>query len=491
MRYFPVFVDLRDQRVVFSGAGRTAVAKLRLLLKSEARIEVFASEAAVEVQRWHAGGTLSWQPRALCAADLLGATLVYAASGESAEDQRVADLARTAGVLCNVVDNLQASRFLTPAIVDRDPVTVAICTEGTAPVLARQIKADIEDALAVNLGSLARAAARLRERVARYPRGAWRRRFWRAFFAADSKRSLTVGTAVGDDASEVAIGALLERHARGHVEPGRIALVGAGPGDPELLTLGARRVLRDADVVLYDRLVDPRILELARREAHFEEVGKSPAFRPGPTGRSWTQGDINARCIEHARNGHRVVRLKSGDPLIFGRADEELDAFEAAGFECEIVPGITAAVAASASLRSSLTRRGRNSEVRLVSAHDVDGYAEQDWRAMAAPGAVTALYMGVRAARFVQGRLMLFGAEPHMPVSIVENASREDERVLCGQLCELDALFRQHQVKGPAVIFTGLAARANVSTLHTQRAVALASGATAGAIPGASLTAAQ
>ena len=284
---------------------------------------------------------------------------------------------------------------------------------------------------------------------------------------------------------------MLERHASGNVEPGRIALVGAGPGDPELLTLRATRVLRDADVVLYDRLVDPRILELARREAHFEEVGKSPAFRSGPTPRSWTQGDINARCIEHARNGHRVVRLKSGDPLIFGRADEELDAFEAAGFECEIVPGITAAIAASAALRRSLTRRGRNSEVRLVSAHDVDGYAEQDWRAMAAPGAVTALYMGVRAARFVQGRLMLFGAEPHMPVSIVENASREDERVLSGQLCELDALFRQHQVTGPAVIFTGLAARADVSSQHIERAAALVCGATAGAIPGASLTAAQ
>jgi uroporphyrin-III C-methyltransferase/precorrin-2 dehydrogenase/sirohydrochlorin ferrochelatase len=460
MRHFPVFVDLRDQRVVLAGAGSAAVAKLRLLLKSEARVEVFAGEAAADVQRWHAAGKLVWQPRALRAADLIGAALAYAANNESVEDRRVADLAREAGVLCNVVDNLEASRFLTPAIVDRDPVTVAIGTEGTAPVLARQIKADIEDALPADLGSLARAAASLRACVARYPRGAWCRGFWRAFFGADGKRARAAGDA--------AVGALLERHAAGSNAPGRITLVGSGPGDPELLTLLARRVLREADVVLYDRLVDPRILELVRREAHVEEVGKSPAFRLDVTRSSWTQQDINARCIEHARNGNSVVRLKSGDPLLFGRADEELDAFEAAGIECEVVPGITAAIAAAATLRSSLTRRGRNSAVRFATAHDVEGYAEHDWRAMAAPGAVTALYMGVHAARFAQGRLMLYGAEPHMPVSIVENASRENERVLCGQLFELAALFSQHQVKGPAVIFTGLAARATVPALRTQ-----------------------
>jgi uroporphyrin-III C-methyltransferase/precorrin-2 dehydrogenase/sirohydrochlorin ferrochelatase len=416
--------------------------------------------------------------------------LAYAANDEPGEDQRVAELARMASVLCNVSDKLEASRFLSPAIINRDPVTVAIGTEGTAPVLARQIKAAIEDTLPTNIGSLACAAARLRERVARYPQGAWRRRFWRAFFGAEGTQALATDEAALDATTNAAsgavcsddnggdisgaMGALLERHAAGHRAPGRIVLVGAGPGDPELLTLKASRVLREADVVLYDRLVDSRILDLARREAHFEEVGKSPTFRLDTACSNWTQNDINARCIEHAHNGHTVVRLKSGDPLIFGRADEELDAFEAAGIECEVVSGITAAIAACASMRSSLTRRGRNSTVRLASAHDIDGYAELDWRAMAAPGAVTALYMGVRAARFVQGRLMLFGAEPHTPVSIVENASRTDERVLCGQLSELDALFSQYQIKGPAVIFTGLAAHAATPALRTLQRTTLA-----------------
>jgi len=235
---------------------------------------------------------------------------------------------------------------------------------------------------------------------------------------------------------------------------GRVILVGAGPGDPELLTLKARRVLHDADVVLYDRLVDPRILELARREATLIEVGKKPG---GP---AWKQPDINAAMIEHAREGALVVRLKSGDSLVFGRADEELDALEAAGIPWEVVPGITAASAAAASAGRSLTRRGRNGAIGFITAQDAEGYAEHDWRALAQPGKTFAIYMGLRAARFVQGRLLLHGASPETPVTIVENASRPDERVIESQLGGVSQTIWASAIRGPAIIFIGLKARA-------------------------------
>ena len=231
-------------------------------------------------------------------------------------------------------------------------------------------------------------------------------------------------------------------------------LVGAGPGDPELLTLKARRVLHEADVVLYDRLVDRRILELARREATLIEVGKTPG---GP---AWKQPEINAAMVEHARAGKVVVRLKSGDPLVFGRADEELDALEAAGIAWEVVPGITSASAAAASAGRSLTRRGRNGAISFITAQDAQGYAEHDWRALAQPGKTFAIYMGLRAARFVQGRLLLHGASADTPVTVVENASRPDERMVEMRVENMSESIAERDLSGPAIIFIGLRARA-------------------------------
>ena len=455
MRHFPVFLDLRGRLVVVAGCGTVAASKLRLLLKTDARIHVFGDQAGADVRRWHARGFLTWHPRELCQRDLDGTALVYAASEDAEYNRRTVGMAREAGVFVNVVDDLEASEFITPAIVDRDPVTVAIGTEGTAPVLARRIKAQIEDMLSPRLGALARAASRARQLVRHHPRGPWRRRFWSDLFSPDGERLFLHD-------GEAGIARLLNSHLRGRANSdveGRVLLVGAGPGDPEMLTLKARRVLREADVVLFDRLVDPAIVELARREAVLVEVGKTSAARLETGDRNWEQPAINRFMVEQARAGHTVVRLKSGDPMVFGRADEEIDALEAAGIACEVVAGITSAVAAAASMRTSLTRRGRNSGFTFITAQDSAGYAEHDWRALARPGAAFAIYMGVRAARFVQGRLLLHGASPGTPVSVVENASREDERVLVSTLHDLDALFQDSGVAGPALIFVGLRAR--------------------------------
>ncbi|PKP64117.1 MAG: uroporphyrinogen-III C-methyltransferase [Alphaproteobacteria bacterium HGW-Alphaproteobacteria-8] len=253
-----------------------------------------------------------------------------------------------------------------------------------------------------------------------------------------------------------------------------VAIVGAGPGDPGLLTLRAHAHIATADVVIHDRLVGPGVLALARRDAAVIAVGKIPG---GP---SWAQADINALIVSHAQSGARVVRLKSGDPAVFGRLDEEMDALDAAGVAFEIVPGVTAAAAAAASIKVSLTRRGRNKALRILTGHDVDGFAEQDWRGLAAPGATAAIYMGLRAARFVQGRLMLHGADPATPVTAVENASRGGEKIVSAPLSRLPEALAEAGGRGPAILFVGLSPRGALSALDdtgpSTLSLALASG---------------
>lgn len=241
--------------------------------------------------------------------------------------------------------------------------------------------------------------------------------------------------------------------------PGQVTFVGAGPGDPDHLTLKAFRALSEAEVVIHDRLVGPGVLALANPQAQMIDAGKE-GFGP-----STPQGDINTLIVTHARTGARVVRLKGGDSGIFGRLDEEIEALEAADLGWSIVPGLTAAAVATANIGQSLTRRGRNASVRIVTGHDVAGFAEQDWRGMARPGEVAAIYMGKKSARFVQGRLMMHGADAATPVTIVENASRLDERVVATTLADLpDALA---DITGPAVILYGLAPRRAAQALVT------------------------
>lgn len=296
MRHFPVFLDLAGRRVVVSGAGEVAIAKLRLLLKTEARIVVFGTDAGPQIRRWVGEGRLDLVERPLREGDADGAALVYAADADPVEDARVAAIGRAAGALVNIVDDL-SSDFITPAIVDRDPVTVAIGTEGAAPVLARWVKARVEEILPVSLGRLTRIGQSFRSRVEALDSKA-RRLFWSRFYFETGPHAFAKG--------EAEARAELERlFAEGaETRRGFVHLVGAGPGDPELLTLKARRLLHEADVVIHDRLVPQAILELARREALIIETGKKGY---GP---SWKQEDINALMIAHAEAGDTVVRLK-------------------------------------------------------------------------------------------------------------------------------------------------------------------------------------
>jgi len=450
MRHFPIFLDLSGRQVVVSGAGECAVSKLRLLLKTEAAITVFGTSPAPQVLTWAAEGRIALAERPIRQGDAAGAALLYAANEDEAEDARAAEIGRNDGALVNIVDNLDHSQFITPAIVDRDPVTIAIGTEGAAPVLARKIKAELEERLPASLGLLARIGQAFRDRAAMIPMGRKRRDFWSRYYSGEGDAALKAG---GEAGARAKLDELLTDAIETRPRDGHVALIGAGPGDPDLLTVKARRLIHEADVVLHDRLVPQAILELARREAVIVETGKTGY---GP---SWGQEDINALMIEHAARGAQVARLKSGDPGIFGRLDDELDALDEAGISFEVVPGITAASAAAAASGISLTKRGRNSSIRFLTGRDVEGFAEHDWRELAKPGSGAAIYMGVKAASFLRGRLMMHGAEAETPVTAVENASRPDQKTITTTLLALPDALAAAGVAGPAVLLFGMTPR--------------------------------
>lgn len=457
MDHFPIFLSTRTARIVLSGGGDAALAKLRLLLKTSARLSVFAADPASEIVDWANAGRLTLHRRAMDHGDALCAKLFYAANEDDAEDARVAAIAHACGALVNIVDNLQDSQFITPAIVDRDPVTIAIGTEGAAPVLARAIKADLEERLPQSLGVLARIGKTFRKASYALPFGRARRDFWRDYYFNAGPKAI----ADGQDAVRPALDTLLDDHLNKTARAGHVAFVGGGPGDPELLTLKARRVLDEADVVIYDRLITPEILELARREAVMIDVGKE-GFGP-----STPQERINDLLIEHAQSGAQVVRLKSGDATVFGRLDEEIEAVAAHDIGWHIVPGITSASAAVAAIGQSLTRRGRNASVRFLTGHDTKGFADHDWKALARPGEVAAIYMGKRSARFIQGRLIMHGCDRQTPVTLIENASRANQRVIETTLEALPTTLETAQLDGPALTFLGLAPRAAMALAPT------------------------
>ena len=458
MEFLPIFLAARDRRVLIVGDGQMADAKCRGVLKTSACVTVFADNPSEQALAWARSGDIALRAGLPESSDLTGVALVYAAHHSDQINDQIAVSAREKGALVNVLDRTDACDFITPAIVDRDPVVVAIGTEGSAPVLARQIKADIEAMLPPDLGRFARLANMFRARVRALPEGLARRKFWRDAFKPER---LVAGTS--DEGILQDFETLLERHIRSKPEHGSVAFVGAGPGDPELLTLKARRLIHEAEVIIYDRLVGKGVLELARREAKFIDVGKK-GFDAHVT-----QDVINEHLVREAQAGLKVVRLKGGDPSVFGRLDEELEALSEYGIESSVVPGITSASAGAASLKQSLTRRDRNSSITFMTAHDAKGYAEHDWRQLVRSGQALAIYMGRKSASFLQGRLLMAGADKDLVVTCVENISRPEERRFTSNLSRFAQRLEDEKWKGPLIIFVGIgqAEGVEVSTVPT------------------------
>lgn len=426
LSHFPAFFALAGVPVLVIGAGDLAEAKARLVERAGAR-----------VTRWP-----DWAP----GADLTGFRLIIAAPEAGSVDLPALRVAATAArVPLNVADRPEFCDFILPAIIERGPVTIAVSTGGASPILARLLRAVLEKAIPPGYGTLARLAGAFRARVAAaLPDSAERKAFWEKHLSGAVADLALAGKAA---AAEAALADALASP----VAPDRlpVALVGAGPGDPDLLTLRAARLIAAADIILYDALVGDGVLRLAKREAKLIPVGKRCGDRT-----SMTQAAINDALLVAARSGGRVVRLKGGDPGVFGRALEEITHLEAHGFQVELVPGVTAALGAAAALRCSLTQRGVARSLTLATAQTLDGSADH-WAALAKAGGTLALYMGKAAADKLACDLIAEGLDPATPAVAVENATLPQQREVATTLAELPFALAEGAFDGPTLLLIG------------------------------------
>ena len=442
----PVFFALNGKRVVLAGATERAVWKAELLHATGAHVDIYAADPCAEMHDLiRLCPRLRLHRRAWEAADLPGAEIALLDTLDDAEAAGFREAAKAAGVPMNAIDNPAFCDFQFGAIVNRSPLVIGISTHGTAPVFGQTIRGRLESLLPPSLKTWAETARQWRERVVplKLPFHG-RRRFWELF----SARALG---AEDRAPTEEDFRAFLDEATQPATRTGRVTLVGAGPGDPDLITLKALRALQGADVVLYDKLVGPAVVDMARREAHKIDVGKR-GYLP-----SCKQDEITALMVALATDGKHVVRLKGGDPMVFGRANEEIEGLTAAGIPVTVVPGVTAALGAAASLKTSLTERSAARRLQFITAHAKDGRLPEDieWRALCDPHASTVVYMGVRTMDGLVAKLLAQGLEPATPAILIERATCPDERRIAGTIADMPALTRTARPDGPCLLMIG------------------------------------
>ncbi|MCO5132028.1 MAG: siroheme synthase CysG [Xanthobacteraceae bacterium] len=452
MNWLPVFLDLRCGEVLLVGGGELARAKLRILAAARARIRWHVTDGDHDLAGFDADAAarITFDARDPARIDLGGVVAVLCA-GAGAVGVAVAARARALGVPVNVMDDLEHSTFISPAIVDRGDVVVAIGTGGASPVVARRVRERIEAALPARIGDLAGFVGRWRKSVhARISEFALRRRFWERVVDGPIGAAVLEGR---EDAAEAALRDIADPSAfAGGNDAGRaegfVTLVGAGPGDPDLLTVKALRALQDADVVFHDELVSPAILDRARRDAARVPVGR----RIGKPGIG--QDAVNRLLIEAARAGRRAVRLKGGDPFVFGRGGEEVEALRAAGVAYAVVPGVTAALGAASSFEVPLTFRREAQRVTFLTAHRANDAARVDWTSLADLETTVVVYMGMTAASTIRDGMLAAGRSPKTPVGVFARVTRPDSQAATGVLEDLPELVRKID-GGPAILVIG------------------------------------
>lgn len=438
MDYLPIFCRLDNKPVLLVGGGEVAQRKARLLLDAGAQLTVVAPELDPELAELAANGSIEWLAGEFAPQQLAGKWLVVAATDRREVNALVYQSANQARIFANVVDDPKRSSFIMPSIIDRSPLMVAISSGGKAPVLARLLREKLEALLPQHLGAVAAFAGSLRDRVkTRFATMGERRRFW--------ERLLGQALARGDSASAHQLADTL--FADESQTGGEVVLVGAGPGDPGLLTLHALRQMQQADVVVYDRLVSDEVMALVRRDAKRIFVGKQAGNHCVP------QEGINQLLLEEAKKGQRVVRLKGGDPFIFGRGGEELETLVGTGIGFQVVPGITAASGCAAYAGIPLTHRDHAQSVRFVTAHGKGGAQDLDWPLLAKDKQTLVFYMGLSSCGVIREQLLAHGKGGDTPVALIERGTQPSQRVICGTLDQLPALAIG--VESPALIMVG------------------------------------
>ncbi|WP_189400284.1 siroheme synthase CysG [Arenicella chitinivorans] len=455
MQHFPIFVTLNSQPCLVVGGGPVALRKIRLLRKADAAITVVAPAICTELES-EFGAEITHIAREFNPDDIGGYRLIIAATNVAAVNQRISELAQAVNVPVNVVDQPDLCSFITPSIIDRSPVLIAVSTGGQAPVLARTLRTRLEAFIPASYGTLASAMGRFRDKLKGVlPEETDRRRFWdRVVNGAIGEMYLSGRQTQADERLADAV-----THASPSQAQGEVWLVGAGPGDPDLLTFRALRLMQQADVVLYDRLVSPEILELTRRDADRLYVGKARSNHAVP------QEEINQLLLQLALEGKNVLRLKGGDPFIFGRGGEEISLLSESGVNFQIVPGITAASGCATYAGIPLTHRDHAQSCLFVTGHLKNNTVDLNWPLLATPNQTVVVYMGLIGLPVICQQLIAHGVAPSMPIALVEQGTTREQKVYTGTLETMPDVIANQQVKAPTLIIIG-----SVVSLHDKLA---------------------
>lgn len=445
MDFLPIFLDIRAQPCLVVGGGEVAARKCALLLRAGARVTVLAPSLCAALDADLAAARIAHRAASFREEDLEGMAVAIAATSDQAVNRAVAAAARVRRIPVNVVDQPALCSFILPSIIERAPLVVAVSSGGASPVLARLLRARLESLIPAGYGRLAALAGAYRDRVKARFKPAERRRFWERALQGPIAELVFSGR---DAEAREALEATLE-DTRLSFSGGEVSLVGAGPGDPDLLTFRALRLMQQADVVVYDRLVSQPILDLVRLEAERIYAGKERAQH------ALLQEDINQLLVRLAREGKRVVRLKGGDPFIFGRGGEEIDTLAAEGIPFQVVPGITAAAGCASYAGIPLTHRDYAQSVVFVTGHMQDGGMNLNWRALAQPRQTIVFYMGLVGIDVLCRELAAHGLAAATPAALIQQGTTPQQRVLTGTLESLPGIVRESGVKAPTLIIIG------------------------------------
>ncbi|PID50216.1 MAG: uroporphyrinogen-III C-methyltransferase [Proteobacteria bacterium] len=448
MERFPVFLCLKQRLCLVVGGGRVALRKTKSLLQAGAQLSIVAPEINPELQAvlQQYPDSIHYQPRAFIPNDLTGVFLVIAATDQRAVNAQIASLANKQNIPVNVVDSQQECSFTLASVVDRSPVKIAVSTGGASPVLARQLRMRLETMIPASYGQLAAITEAYRDPVKqRFSNPDLRKRFWEQALRGPLAELVYTGNI---DAARQMLEDMIARGS-GIARIGEVYLVGAGPGDPDLLTFRALRLMQQADVVVHDRLVAKSILDMANQNAERIYVGKEKANHAVP------QNKINNLLVDLAKQGKQVLRLKGGDPFIFGRGGEEIEALAKQGIPFQIVPGITAASGCASYAGIPLTHRDYAQSCTFATGHLKDGSIDLDWEKLARPGQTIVFYMGLSGIAVISQQLMAQGMSADMPAALVEQGTTRNQRVHIGTLASLPNLVKERKVRAPALTIVG------------------------------------